>query len=155
MPVRDYVARVIEINDYLEEFPPATLGGDATKLPDDELLDLLEFGIPIKWQRQMQVQNFEPQAGTLREFQDFCERLEAALDEPSADPKPKQTSDKEKGSKKRRRKSNDEEKGKHYCMLHGQNPTHTTEQCRTLKKEAEKHKKAAKMATKIANPTTP
>ena len=26
-------------------------------------------------------------------------------------------------------------------MLHGKNPTHTTKQCRTLKKEAEKHKK--------------
>ena len=110
MQVRDYIARVIEINDYLEEFPPTTVNGNATKLPDDELLDLLEFRIPIKWQRQMQVQNFVPTAGTLREFQDFCERLEAALDEIPADPQPKQTSEKGKGNKKRRRNQNDEEK---------------------------------------------
>ena len=47
------MARVIKINDYLAEFPPTIVGGDAIKLPDGELLDLLEFGIPIKWQRQM------------------------------------------------------------------------------------------------------
>ena len=29
-------------------------------------------------------------------------------------------------------------------MLHGHNPTHSTKQCRTLKKEAEKHKKTHK-----------
>ena len=148
MPVREYIARVIEINNYLEEFPPVTIGGNATKLPDDELLDLLEFGIPIKWQRQMQVQNFEPTAGTLREFQDFCERLEIALDDNGADPKPKQTAEKEKGNKKRRRNNRNDEDSKHYCMLHGHNPTHTTEQCRTLKKEAEKHKKGSENGEK-------
>ena len=36
---------------------------------------------------------------------------------------------------------------KSFCMLHGHNPTHSTEQCHTLKKEAEKVKKVAKMAT--------
>ena len=29
-------------------------------------------------------------------------------------------------------------------MLHGHNPTHSTKQCRTLKKEAEKHQKTCK-----------
>ena len=151
MPVREYIARVIEINDYLEEFPPTTVGGDATKLPEDELLDLLEFGIPIKWQRQMQVQNFVPTAGTLREFQDFCERLEAALEETPADPQPKQVSEKGKGNKKRRCNQNDEGKGKHFCMLHGQNSTHSTEQCRTLKKEADKFKKGRENGDKSKN----
>ena len=143
MPVRDYIARVIEINDYLIEFPPTVVGGDSTKLPDDELLDLLEFGIPIKWQRQMQVQNFEPTAGTLREFQDFCERLESALDEyPNGekDETSKKPSGQEKGKKKRRRNTNDEDLK--FCMMHGKNPTHTTEQCRTLKREVDKQKKS-------------
>ena len=53
MQVREYIARVIEINDYLKEFTPTTVGGDSTKLPEDKLLDLLEFGIPIKWQQQI------------------------------------------------------------------------------------------------------
>ena len=85
MLVQDYITRVIKINDYLAEFPPTIVGGDAVKLPDNKLLDLLEFGIPINWQRQMQVQNFEPMAGTLRDFQYFCKHLESALDKPVTD----------------------------------------------------------------------
>ena len=41
MPVKDYIARLIEINDYITESPPTVVGGDAIKLPDDKLLDLL------------------------------------------------------------------------------------------------------------------
>ena len=53
MPMQEYIARVIKINDYLKESPPTVVGGNTTKLPDNKLLDLLEFGIPISWQRQM------------------------------------------------------------------------------------------------------
>ena len=144
MPVQEYITRVIEINDYLKEFPPVTTGGNATKLPDDELLDLLEFGIPIKWQRQMQNQNFKPAVGTLCEFQDFCERLESTLEDSGADPKPKQVSNKEKGNKKCRQNSPHKENKKHYCMLHGQNSTHTTEQCQTLKRRPKNTKRPRK-----------
>ena len=38
MPVQDYITRVININDYLEEIPPTIVGRNATKLPDNELL---------------------------------------------------------------------------------------------------------------------
>ena len=50
MLVQAYTARMTEINYYLTESPLVIQGRDATKLPDNELLDLLEFGIPIKWQ---------------------------------------------------------------------------------------------------------
>ena len=53
MWVQDYIACVIKINNYLEEFPPVIAGRNDTKLPDNKLLDLLDFRIPIKWQRQM------------------------------------------------------------------------------------------------------
>ena len=129
-------------------FPPTIVGRDAIKLPDDKLLDLLEFGIPIKWQRQMQVQKFEPTAGTLRKFQDFCKRLESALDEYSVvqDETSKKPSGHKKGKKKRRQNTNDEDLK--FCMLHGKNPTHTTEQCRTLKREVDKQKNLAKTMAK-------
>ena len=96
----------------------------------------------------MQIQNFVPTAGTLLNFQDFCERLEAALEETPADPQPKQVSEKGKGNKKRRRNQNDDNKNKHFCMLHGHNPTHSTEQCRTLKKEDDKFKKGRENGNK-------
>ena len=117
MPVQEYIAQVIKINKYLEEFLPTIVVGNATKLPVNELLDLLEFRIPIKWQRQMQVQNFEPTTGTLRDFQNFCERLESALDDPVMDDKSNETSRQEKGNKKRRCNNNDEGKNISTCCM--------------------------------------
>ena len=145
MPVQDYIARVIEINNYREEFLPVITGRNATKLPGDELLDLLEFRIPIKWQRQLQVQNFEPTAGTLHDFQDFCKRLESALDDPPVDNKSNKTSRQEKGNKKFRQNNNNNKDKNNFCMLHGHNPTHSTKQCRTLKKRRKSTKKVVKM----------
>ena len=46
MPVQDYIASVIEINNYLKEFLPVIAGGNATKLPCEKILELLEFRIP-------------------------------------------------------------------------------------------------------------
>ena len=100
MLVHKHIACVIEINNYLKDFPPAIVGGNTTKIPDNELMDLLEFGIPIKWQHKIQVQNFEPMSRTLRDFQDFCKQLETALEDLPADNKPKQASGQEKGIKK-------------------------------------------------------
>ena len=109
MPVQDYITQVVKINNWLKEFPPTIVDRNATKLLDDKLLDLIEFGIPIKWQQQIQVQNFEPRAGTLQEFQDFCERLESALNKPVTDDN--KTSRQEKGNKKCRCNNNND-KGK-------------------------------------------
>ena len=64
--VQEYIACVIKINDYLKEFLPVIVGRNATKIPDNKLLEILEFGIPIKWQEKIQFQNFEPTAGILR-----------------------------------------------------------------------------------------
>ena len=52
----------------------------------------------------------------------------------------KKPSGQEKGKKKLRRNTNDEDLK--FCMMHGKNPTHTTEQCRTLKREVDKQKKS-------------
>ena len=35
IPVQEYIARVIKINDYLKEFPPTIVGRNTTKLPDN------------------------------------------------------------------------------------------------------------------------
>ena len=46
--IKRYVARMVEINKYLPQFPPKVIGKNSEKLPDNELLELLEFGIPLK-----------------------------------------------------------------------------------------------------------
>jgi len=51
MKIREYVARVIEINDLLSQFPRAITGQEATLLQDDEILDLLELVCPTPGRR--------------------------------------------------------------------------------------------------------
>ena len=81
MSVRDYVARVVEINSYLTEFSPVNATTPSAVLGEAELLDLLEFGTPITWQKTMVVHGFDPSNGTIKEFTKFCERLERTAEE--------------------------------------------------------------------------
>ena len=76
MTIRDYVNRVLELNDQLENFPGINDNDNGTKLPEDEVLDLLEFGLPETWQHVMLLQKFDPQVHTINDFVQFCERLE-------------------------------------------------------------------------------
>jgi len=136
MSIKAYVERVIEINEYLPLFPDPTSTLAADKLPDDELLDLLEFSIPRAWQKQMVLQGFDPIEGTAEEFVRFCERVEAtdgAADEPEKI-STNRSSDKKRGKKRARE---DADPQNFYCMLHGPNSTHNTEDCWSLKKTCE------------------
>ena len=97
----------------------------------------------------MQFQNFELTVRTLRNFQYFCKCLESTLEDLPADKKSRKTPGQKKVHKKRRcNKNNNKESQKHYCVLHGHNPTYSTKQYHTLKKEVEKvKKKVLKIAT--------
>ena len=46
MSIRVYINRVLELNDQLASYPGTGDNIDGTKLPEDEILDLLDFGIP-------------------------------------------------------------------------------------------------------------
>ena len=73
MTTREFVTRVQQINDYLEYFPPFA---DEQKLPEDELLDILEFSIPNSWQAEFIRLGYDPLTGDLKSFIDHCERME-------------------------------------------------------------------------------
>jgi hypothetical protein len=70
---REFVARVVEINGMLADFPPFNTN---QSLPDEELLDIFEFGIPANWQKHMIKLGFDPLQHTTSEFIDFCQRME-------------------------------------------------------------------------------
>ena len=54
MSTKQFAARINELNSYLPKFPPATIGGPpAAKLDEDEIVHLMEFGIPRSWQQKM------------------------------------------------------------------------------------------------------
>ena len=94
----------------------------------------------------MHLQNFTVQEHTIKEFTEMCERLESALsDSPSSEQTNKGSSNKNKscGNKKPRFNNsdkNDREK-KFYCFLQCKNFTHGTNDCQTLKHQAEERKK--------------
>eukprot|EP00957_Ditylum_brightwellii_P035877 2719018-Ditylum_brightwellii.AAC.1 len=48
--VKEWVARVSELNSYLKDFP-ATNGNASQPLDEDELLDIWEYGVPQGWRR--------------------------------------------------------------------------------------------------------
>ena len=50
MSMRDFMARLTEINSYLQFFPPFDANAN---LPMDELVDIGEFAVPLSWQHEM------------------------------------------------------------------------------------------------------
>ena len=75
MPIKDFMSRLTEINSYLEFFPPFEAN---QPLPQDELVDIGEFAIPMSWQKQMVLQGFEPLERDTSDLVDFCDRFEGA-----------------------------------------------------------------------------
>eukprot|EP00957_Ditylum_brightwellii_P081587 6207084-Ditylum_brightwellii.AAC.1 len=88
MTVKEWVAWVLELNEYLKDFP-AHNGNQVQPLDKDKIMDILEYGVPASWCREFNVQGFDPVVQGLNTFVEFCTCLE--LCEPSAD-KPKDKS---------------------------------------------------------------
>ena len=150
---RDYVARLIQVNDYLPHFPEA----DATaKLTDEQLMEVLEFGVPNSWQNVMQMQGFIPADQTPTTFVEFCERIERAEANKGigtmSEAFPKGSSNdpllgacaSETGAykipKKKTKRSASQAKASepNWCMLHLMNPSHVTDKCKVLQAQAER-----------------
>ena len=50
MPAREFLACLIEMNEDLNAFPPYAANQN---LSDDEMLEIAEFALPVKWQKAM------------------------------------------------------------------------------------------------------
>jgi hypothetical protein len=75
MNVRIYVERMLELNKYLEYFPVKLGDPAASKMPLDDIMDILKFGIPNSWQNRMIELGYDAQASTTSEFIDLCQRI--------------------------------------------------------------------------------
>ena len=61
------------------------------KIDEDEIVDILQFGTPNKWQSEMVHLGFDPAVANSQELVEFCERLEFDEDlnqKPEAMPNP-------------------------------------------------------------------
>ena len=77
MTMHEYMARLTKINGKLDQFPPNAAN---QSLPQDNILDIGEFGMPNKWQHEMILHNFDPMEGTVQDLVAFCECLEQTED---------------------------------------------------------------------------
>eukprot|EP00957_Ditylum_brightwellii_P203270 15333948-Ditylum_brightwellii.AAC.1 len=104
-------------------------------LDADELLDILEYGVPASWCREFTVQGFDPVDQGLQKIFEFCTCLESC--EPSKG--------KPKGEKPSKLKTAGKRKAKvlttttpsvgttmFQCKMHGPNRTHDTKDCYEL-----------------------
>jgi hypothetical protein len=72
--MREFVARINEINAYLDEYPPAF--DKQQMITESEMKDLLEFSIPIIWRVKMAKHVFRPIDHNIADIVEFCERIE-------------------------------------------------------------------------------
>jgi len=120
--------------------PP--LFNDTQCLSDNEIVDILLFGTPKSWQREMDRQGFDPLARPPSEVVQFMERIKM-LEDFDVDKKTTNVAknNNNKGKKKSNfNKGNSDADGSKYCMLHGNNNTHDTSECKTLMAQAKKLK---------------
>lgn len=135
MTVMEYFTAVQRINnDEIPFLPPMAVN---QSLSNDEILEILHFGLPNSWKAEMVRQGFDYLDSDINSLLEFCQRLEELAEfQPVQQPKG--------GEKKKDSKSGNSSKkssgGSKYCMLHGNNDTHTTEQCRTLQSQTKKLK---------------
>ncbi len=136
---REYVNRLVELNDYLREFP----GFEREKhlFEDIELLAILEYGIPGKWNSKFFELGYDPLKDTLEKFVEMCERQEAAEQEE----RPKATSagnqkqshedgdDAKDSSEKKKRTFRGGGEKRPWCVYH-EDYGHSTKDCHVLKR---------------------
>jgi hypothetical protein len=138
MKVRTYFQHVQRVNiDELPSLPP--FAGNQS-LSQDEVLDILLFGTPRSWQKEMERQGFDPMTGSVQDTLDFMERLEATDDFDGTTVKQSSKPQAKKGASGNPKKVPSSPGGKKgHCMIHGEG-NHTSEECYTLQKEAKKLK---------------
>jgi hypothetical protein len=137
MRIRQFVNHLHRINfEELPQLPPFAAG---QQLSQDELLDIILFGIPKSWVKEMDRQDFDPfNATTISQVVDFCERLESAEEfNPDQQRRKAGSTSNSKNNNKKTRFSNNKGKpskgdGK-WCEYH-ETDTHDTSECSVLKK---------------------
>jgi len=138
LSVREHLMHIICIDTQeIPRLPPNF--NNAQSLQDDEVIDILLFGTPKSWQREMDRQGVDPLACTPYEAAAFMERIEMSEDFDSD----KKTTKVAQGKGKKKSgyaKGNLDADGSKHCMLHGNNNTHDASECKTLMAQAKKLK---------------
>ena len=142
MRVREYMQLVNNMNR--EEFPKLPPFDPNQYLPDDEILDIILFGTPKSWEREMDKQGFDPFSHQLNDVVDKLEDIETAEGFDAEATKVTTKKDKKKPAKAKgnnnKSSNNTTENGnKKHCLFHGWGG-HSTDECERLKSQVKKLK---------------
>jgi hypothetical protein len=143
MRIRQFVNHLHRIN--YKELPQLPPFGNNQPLLQDELLDIVLYGIPKSWIKEMDRQDFNPfKQATLMEVVNFCERLESAEEfNPEHQKRKSGSTTNSKYAQKKMKYSNSKGKpstGRKWCEYH-ETDTHNTSECSVLKKMKESGRK--------------
>jgi len=141
MKVKNYLLHINHINhEEIPELPPNF--NTAQSFSADEITDILLHWMLKSWQREMDRQDIDPMTKTIQEIVKFMEKIETSEDfDGDAKKKIAQAAgEAKKGNCKKAAKKNNNTSGQKFCLLHGNNNTHTTDECNTLKAQAKKLK---------------
>jgi hypothetical protein len=141
MTAREFFNHFVRMNTQeLPQMPPDY--DHRQRLAEDEVIDILLFAFPASWSAEMTKQGFDPFAATSMEVLEFCERLEASEAVFQQPNKHGKAGNNDKGSSKKKSSGGQKSEGQYYCLHHGKNTTHDTNDCTTLKNQSKKLKSA-------------
>ena len=152
--ISEFRARWKEINNWLDEFPPF---GSNQHFPDDQIKEILYSIIPKRWQSYLHRDKFDMTTASVDDFFDRMERYQIAdnidpllkpQNQSKADKNESNKSTEKSNDKKRKAKSkkndSDAPAPKKSCLIHGEDSSHTTDECRTMREQAYRMKEAWK-----------
>ena len=140
MKVKIYLQHLLRINySELQNLPPFALNQQLTQ---DELLDILLFGTPKSWQKEMERQGFDPMENDMNEVVTFMEQIESSEDyelKPNNNDKPYGKSSHKGKSNYSKVSHTNNQHGDKNCLYHGRG-THSSDECTVLKHLASQKK---------------
>ena len=144
--IREFMTRLMELNEYLARFPAPGETVAAKKFEDHELTDIAANAIPNSWRKTMAMHDFDPLIHPPTEFTQFCERIQFAE---GISPHSERAAHTESSTGSTGGKScaeNTKEKAKHkkrtatsgkWCEYH-QTDSHNTGECKVVLAQAKK-----------------
>jgi hypothetical protein len=133
MSTRQYVNHMTRINTVELPFLPP-FRGDAGKFTDDKFREIILFGLPNGWKKEMDKFDFDPFGKSVVELVEFCECMEVSADETGHYGGKENSNEvpRKRSSLTRPTKSHSSN-GKKWCDYH-ETDTHSTKDCDVLKK---------------------